>query len=356
MKVLVAYMSKTGNTKKVAEAIFEEIIGEKEIRRIDEVGSIEGYDVAFLGFPIHMEGPDKKATRLLEKHCIDGRRVVLFITHAAPEDSLELPAMLDKFRQAARGANIVDMFDCQGQLDKTTKRIMSVLPSAKLRTWAKEDNSTGQPDKTRLDRARAFSRSVMEKLHDVRIEAYADSCRGNLKIEYYHASVYGNGAKVAEEFRKQMAARGVTVNVHHVRNAKPKEMPPADMYLFSSPGRMGRPIGNMRRFLKNARLPSGTKCAILTTELAPRPDKKTGQLPTEEELGRCQRMIPVMNQMLEEKGLVNVAQGKIFVTGLKGPLEEGWQKKVEAFASQIPSSAATPAEDIPASSLVMSVA
>jgi hypothetical protein len=31
-----------------------------------------------------------------------------------------------------------------------------------------------------------------------------------------------------------------------------------------------------------------------------------------------------------------VAEGKILVTGLKGPLEEGWQKKVEAFASQIP--------------------
>jgi hypothetical protein len=170
VKVLVAYMSKTGNTKKVAEAIFEEITDEKEIRPIDEVDSIEGYDIAFLGFPIHMEGPDRKAARLLEKHCINGGKVVLFITHAAPEDSEELPLMLDKFRVAARGANILDMFDCQGQLDKSTRRIMSVLPSAKLRRWAKEDNSAGQPDRSRLDRARAFSRSVMDRLHDDRVE------------------------------------------------------------------------------------------------------------------------------------------------------------------------------------------
>jgi len=34
--------------------------------------------------------------------------------------------------------------------------------------------------------------------------------------------------------------------------------------------------------------------------------------------------------------LVPVAGGKILVTGLKGPPEEGWQKKEEAFASQIP--------------------
>jgi len=352
MKVLVAYMSKTGNTRKVAEAMFEVITDDKEMKPIDEVESIEGYDVTFLGFPIHMDGPDKKAARILEKHCVDGRNVVLFITHAAPEASPDLPPALDKFRQAARHANIVDMFDCQGQLDKNTKRIMSLLPDARLRQCAKLDNSQGQPDMTRLDRARAFSRSVMERLHEIRIEPDAESRRRNMKIEYFHASVYGNGAKVAEEFKRQMAAKGVAVNVHHVREAKPKEMPPADLYLFSSPGRMGKPIGDMHRFLKEARLPSGTKCAILTTELAPRPDKN-GRLPSEEELGRCQRVIPVMNQMLQEKGLVKVAQGKILVTGFKGPLEVGWQKKVEAFASLITSSPDTLPEGSPASSLVL---
>ena len=166
MKVLVAYMSKTGNTRKVAEAIFGEISDEKEMKPIDAVDSIEGYDVAFLGFPIHQMGPDKKTVKLLEKHCINDRNVVLFITHAAPEDSPDLPPWLEKFRRAARGANVVDIFDCQGQLDKTTKRIMSVLPNAQLRMWAKQDNSQGQPDKTRLDRARAFSRNVMQRLHD----------------------------------------------------------------------------------------------------------------------------------------------------------------------------------------------
>jgi menaquinone-dependent protoporphyrinogen IX oxidase len=157
-----------------------------------------------------------------------------------------------------------------------------------------------------------------------------------MKIEYFHASKYGNGATVAEEFKKQMAAKGVTVNVHHIRNERPKEMPPADLYLFSSPGRMGKPIRGMRRFLKKAELPSGTKYAILTTEAAPQPDKKTGRMPTEDELAKRQRIIPVMNEILQEKGLVKVAEGKILVTGLKGPLEEGWQKKVEAFSSQIP--------------------
>jgi len=156
-----------------------------------------------------------------------------------------------------------------------------------------------------------------------------------MKIEYYHASKYGNGAIVAEEFRKIMATKGVAVNVHHIRDAKPKEIPSADLYIFSSPGRIGKPIGGMRRFLKKVQLPSGSRYAILTTEGTPQPDKKTGKMPTEEELARWQRVIPIMNEMLKAKGLKKIAENKILVTGIKGPLEEGWQGKVEAFVTTI---------------------
>ena len=156
-----------------------------------------------------------------------------------------------------------------------------------------------------------------------------------MKIEYLHASKYGNGAMVAAEFKKQMAAKGVDVDVHHIRDVRPTTLPPADLYLFSSPGRMGKPIGGMRRFLRRVKLPAGTRYAILTTEMAPKPDKKTGRMPSEEELAKWQRVIPVMNEILEARGLVGVAADKVLVTGLRGPLEEGWQKKVEGFVRRI---------------------
>ena len=160
-----------------------------------------------------------------------------------------------------------------------------------------------------------------------------------MKIEYFHASRYGNGAMVAEEFGKQMAARGVRVNVHHIRQARPEQLPPADLYLFSSPGRFGKPIGGMRRFLTKVRLPAGAKYAILTTEMAPKPDKKTGRVRTEEEMARWQRVRPIMNEILQGKGLTEVAEAKIHVTRIKGPLEEGWQHKVQALAATIPTQA-----------------
>jgi hypothetical protein len=158
-----------------------------------------------------------------------------------------------------------------------------------------------------------------------------------MNIAYYHASKFGNGALVAEEFKKIMAARGVTVSVQQIRDANPKGLLKADLYVFSSPGRFGKPKGNARRFLRKVSLEPGTGYAVLTTQGAPRPDPKTGTVPAKEELDRWERVVPMMNELLEIKGLKKVAETAVLVTGMKGPLEEGWQNKVAAFADQITS-------------------
>jgi hypothetical protein len=156
-----------------------------------------------------------------------------------------------------------------------------------------------------------------------------------MKVLYVHASKFGNGARVADEFRSRMANHRVGVEVHHVGEVEPEAIPAADLYVFSSPGRMGRPIRSIRRFLKDLRLPRGTRYAILTTEMAPQPDKKTGRVPTEEEICRFQHVRPIMIEILQHKGLVKVAEEKVYVTDLKGPLEDGWQAKVDAYADAI---------------------
>jgi flavodoxin len=156
-----------------------------------------------------------------------------------------------------------------------------------------------------------------------------------MRIEYFHASKWGNGEKVALEFKRQMVSKGVTVNVHHIKDSKPKEMPSADLYVFSSGGRMGGPRWCMKRFMKKARLPPGTKYAILTTEGAPKPDPKTGKLPDPKEMERWQRVIPKMSAILDKRGFVKIADGKVLVNEMKGPLEEGWEKKVSEFVERI---------------------
>ena len=157
-----------------------------------------------------------------------------------------------------------------------------------------------------------------------------------MRINYLHASKYGNGEIVAAEFQRQMSAKGADVDVHHVRETDPSALPPADLYVFSSPGRFGKPIRRMRRFLDKVELPAGARYALLTTEAGPKPDKATGRPPTEEELvAQHQRVRPIMNEILQRKGLVKVAEERVYVTGLKGPLEDAWQTKVTAFAEAV---------------------
>jgi flavodoxin len=156
-----------------------------------------------------------------------------------------------------------------------------------------------------------------------------------MRIELFHASKYGNGKKVAEEFREMMGAKGHQVGVHHINEVKPKEMAQGDLYVFISPTRIGKPIGGMRRFLKKLDLFSGTKYALIATHGAPQPNKKTGKMPTAEEIEKFQRTIPMMDEILKPKGMVKVADVMIYVTGLKGPLEEGWKEDLESFVDRI---------------------
>lgn len=162
-----------------------------------------------------------------------------------------------------------------------------------------------------------------------------------MRIAYLHASRFGNGAKVADEFSKLSADRGVVVEVHHIREVRPAELPPADLYVFSSPGRFGKPIGSMRRFLPRVRLPAGTRYALLTTELMPGPDK-SGHVLSREEVVERQRVRRTMEELLDGNGLVRVAEDAILVTAVRGPLESGWQRRVEDFVAEIAGSSLAP--------------
>lgn len=161
MKVLVTYVSRSGNTKKVAQTIFDGIKGAKDIKEMQQVDTLDGYDLAFVGFPIEGYGPAKPAADFLQK-CAAGRNIALFITHASPEDSPDLPCWLGNCRTAAAQARLVDVFDCQGELSQQIADFMLNSKDEKLIAWAKDRALTiGQPDAARLERARRWAQGIM---------------------------------------------------------------------------------------------------------------------------------------------------------------------------------------------------
>ena len=163
MKVLVTYTSRTGNTKKVAYAIYEEIKEEKAIKEFDDVTTLDDYDFVFVGFPIENFGPCEKAKDFLKSFCV-GKTIVLFITHAAPEYLKFVPGWLVKCVEAASESNVVAVFNCQGELAEDVRQSMLKSSDPMIRFWAENSSKAkGQPDATRIERARLFVREIMKK-------------------------------------------------------------------------------------------------------------------------------------------------------------------------------------------------
>ena len=67
MKALVVYSSLTGNTKKIAEAMYEEINIEKDIYKSNEDFNIENYDFIAVGYWVNKGICDDKIKEILEK-------------------------------------------------------------------------------------------------------------------------------------------------------------------------------------------------------------------------------------------------------------------------------------------------
>ena len=163
MKVLIAYHSVSGNTKKVAEAIYKEIRADKELKPLSDVKDLKGYDLSFIGFPIHAAGPANEAKAFLEKN-VAGKDIALFITHAGQEDGPLIEKWLAACKMAASSANIVGFFHCRGELAQNVADMMLASKNADLITWAEHRSETlGQPDAGRLKKARKFAKEIMGK-------------------------------------------------------------------------------------------------------------------------------------------------------------------------------------------------
>ena len=164
MRTLVTYFTDSGKTKMVADAIFGVIEGEKKIKPISDVETLEGYDLVFVGSPMHGFGLNEIVKEFVERSC-QGKNIALFVTHASPEYSAQLPVWLDNCRDAAAGSNLMGFFNCQGELSKEMADAMIKLDDPQAVSWGKQrDVTLGQPDAIRLERARTFARETMSKM------------------------------------------------------------------------------------------------------------------------------------------------------------------------------------------------
>jgi flavodoxin len=171
MKIMVTYWSQTGNTKKVAEAIFRAIPFEKTIQPLNEVDTLDGYDLIFIGFPVMQFGSPPPARKFIKTHAT-GKNIALFVTHAMLSDKADplqqamLGKELDKCAETCASANLLGLFHCQGELSEKMAAELTASGIPMLMEFAAMRPATlGHPTAGEIELAEKFGAHVAYSFH-----------------------------------------------------------------------------------------------------------------------------------------------------------------------------------------------
>ena len=116
MKSLVLWSSRTGNTKAVAQAIYDALPGEKTIREEGREGKdLSSYDLVFVGFWGYRRGADPVAQRTLAS--LEGKKVAIFATAGTwPDSDAAKSYLANAAALLPESSTCAGTFICQGRV------------------------------------------------------------------------------------------------------------------------------------------------------------------------------------------------------------------------------------------------
>jgi len=170
MKILIVYFSQTGNTEKIANAInaVASAGNETEVKKMEDIDarSVNGYDLLFLGSPLHasnLAGPVK--TFLGDLNSAACKQLAGFITHFAPAyPDQAMDGFVEPIIAACteKGFEYKGCFDCQGALTESLHDMVKKSQNFTDEQWADiVKQMTGHPDEGDEDKARKFAEEVL---------------------------------------------------------------------------------------------------------------------------------------------------------------------------------------------------
>jgi len=158
-KILVTYFSHTGNTKKIAEAIYESLEGEKTIKPLEEIQDIKNFRLIFIGFPVHSHSVPFQIEDFLKK-IPQGKKIALFSTHGSHTGSRLSREALEHAATLASQAKILGTFSCRGKVSPEALEILNKSPEHKA--WIEmAASSHTHPDENDLEDAVSFARWII---------------------------------------------------------------------------------------------------------------------------------------------------------------------------------------------------
>ncbi len=141
-----------------AESIFAALEGDKELKPMDEVQSLDEYALVFIGFPVHSHSVPYKVEIFLKKIPAD-KKIALFSTHGSlPGHRLSREGLEHAIILASK-AKILGTYSCRGKVSYEALEVLGKSPEHL--EWAEMAASAGtHPNETDLAEAQVFARQV----------------------------------------------------------------------------------------------------------------------------------------------------------------------------------------------------
>ena len=166
MKTLVTYHSNSGNTEKIARAIFDGLdTTEKTLLPMAEVNDSGEYDVVFAGFPVQAHSVPVKPAAFIE--ALPGHtKLVLFASHGALQGGELAVTALYHALGLAKGSTVLGTFDSQGEVPEAVLEALADKPEHRGWVWEARA-AAGHPDQADLAEARDFARLMLLKAENI---------------------------------------------------------------------------------------------------------------------------------------------------------------------------------------------
>jgi flavorubredoxin len=150
-----------------------------------------------------------------------------------------------------------------------------------------------------------------------------------MNINIIYESKYGNGKKAMTYLQDILRKKDFSVQLLSIHEVKPHSLPDSDLYIFSAPNAFGKIVRSMRKFLGKIEIKNqNAQYTLVNTCLNPSSDIDKG--------------LEQMDEILRTKNISKLSQGlKLKVMAIKGPLETGYEKKLDEFAQTIQSALKT---------------
>lgn len=165
MKTLIVYSSKTGNTRKLAQAIHV-ALPDAELSRVEMAPNPDKYDLILLGFWVEEGTADEKMRGYMKR--LSGKKVGLFATLGAYPDSKHAAESLEAATKLVPDCTVVGHFICQGAIDPELIDWMETLPKdhgygpteSRKKLWS---DAASHPDDDDLKNAAEWALGLFEK-------------------------------------------------------------------------------------------------------------------------------------------------------------------------------------------------